>query len=509
MPTLPPRPDFDQLRHQAKDLLKAHRSRDPEAIGRIQASHPRFAGAPAEAVRAARLTLSGAQLVIAREYGFASWPKLKAHVESVRAQAADPLEAIKQAFMADDAARVAELLELHPQLKTRINDPLAPFDSPAILCARSPQMLDVLLAAGADLDARSLWWAGGFGLLHQASPELAAHAVARGAVIDVHAAARLGMMDRLQVLVAADPGLVHARGGDGQTPLHFAATVEIAEHLLDHGADIDARDVDHESTPAQYMSGERQDVARCLVRRGCTTDVLLATALGDMNLVRRHLDADPGAVRLRVSDECFPMVGGRTGGTIYQWTLGFYVSAHQVARKFGHWDIYRLLMERSPADVRLIAACWVGDDGAIGALLRAHPDLASQLQEADRRQAAHAARNNDLPALRRLLEAGLPVDGRSQHQATPLHWAAFHGNHEMIQVILGFGPPLEIQDADFQGTPLRWAIHGSEHGWNHLSGDYAATVAALLGAGAQPPDEVSGSEAVREVLRAAGVAEPG
>jgi len=41
--------------------------------------------------------------------------------------------------------------------------------------------------------------------------------------------------------------LVHARGGDGQTPLHFASTVEIAEFLLAHGAAIDARDVDHEA----------------------------------------------------------------------------------------------------------------------------------------------------------------------------------------------------------------------------------------------------------------------
>ena len=46
---------------------------------------------------------------------------------------------------------------------------------------------------------------------------------------------------------------MHARGGDGQTPLHFASTVEVAEFLLENGAEIDARDVDHESTPAQYM----------------------------------------------------------------------------------------------------------------------------------------------------------------------------------------------------------------------------------------------------------------
>ena len=48
------------------------------------------------------------------------------------------------------------------------------------------------------------------------------------------------------------------------------STIEIAAFLLDHGAEIDARDIDHESTPAQYMVDDRQDVARYLVSRGCT-----------------------------------------------------------------------------------------------------------------------------------------------------------------------------------------------------------------------------------------------
>ena len=110
----------------------------------------------------------------------------------------------------------------HPELKAKINEPWGPFDTPPIVNVRSRPMLDVLLEAGADLNAKSRWWAGGFGLLDWASPELAAYAIERGAVVDVHAAARLGMMDRLRELIAHDPGLVHARGGDGQTPLHFA-----------------------------------------------------------------------------------------------------------------------------------------------------------------------------------------------------------------------------------------------------------------------------------------------
>jgi very-short-patch-repair endonuclease len=47
--------------------------------------------------------------------------------------------------------------------------------------------------------------------------------VERGAVIDAHAAARLGMISKLTELVAADQNVVHAKGGDGQTPLHFAS----------------------------------------------------------------------------------------------------------------------------------------------------------------------------------------------------------------------------------------------------------------------------------------------
>ena len=100
-----------------------------------------------------------------------------------------------------------------------------------------------------------------------------------------------------------------------------------------------------------------------------------------------------------------------------------------------------------------------------------------------------------------MLSAGLPVDALGQHGATPLHWAAFHGNAEMARVILRCNPPLEPADADFDLTPLGWAIYGSEHGWHCRTGDYAATVEVLLKAGANIPEkETGGTEAVREVL---------
>jgi len=502
---LPARPDLEQLRKQAKDLLKSHKSGNPEAIHRFREHHPDFHAAPDHTLHAAPVSLADAQLVLAREHGFASWAKLKEHVESILLDTRDPLELFQHAFHADDASLFARLLERYPGVRAQINAPIGPFDSPAITHAKSREMLDVLLAAGADINARSRWWAGGFGLLHNAPPELAAYAIERGAVVDVHAAARLGLMDRLRDLVVADPKQVHSRGGDGQTPLHFARNVEVAAFLHDHGSDIDARDVDHESTPAQWMLGERQDVARFLVERGCWTDLLLATAVGDLDRVRRHLDTDPACIHLRVDDEHFPKGDPRSGGTIYQWTLGWHLSAHDVARKFGHAEVLHLLLERSPAELRLLSAVLAGDAPAVHAILAEQPDLMARLSVATQSQLAHAARNNNVAAVRRMLQAGWPVDARGQHQGTALHWAAFHGNREMVEAILPYNPPLDLPDADHRAPPIGWATFGSEHGCHRETGDYVGVVRALIRAGARLPAQLAGTEPVKAVLREHGL----
>lgn len=421
-----------------------------------------------------------------------------------------PLAEIVAAFHANDAAGVGRAFERHPQLKSMIDDP-APglaFGATALLDAAgrgNRDMVDVLLRAGADINARSHWWAGGFGVLdHDHDPGFVSFLIERGARVDVHAAARLGMLDRLEQLVSANPELVPARGGDGQTPLHFAKNVEIAEYLLDHGADIDARDVDHESTAAQWMVRDRQDVARYLVRRGCRTDILMAAALGDLTIVRRHVDADPSAVRVSVSELHFPMRDPRAGGTIYIWTLGAHKTAHAIAREFGHEDVFGLLMDRSPAEVKLVAACELGDEELVTALLASDPHLVSRLSGDDKRRLPHAAQDNGAAAVRLMLATGWPIDARGQHGATALHWAAFHGNVEMAREILRHDPPLELRDNDFNGVPLGWASYGSVHGWHCKTGDYVGTVEALLAAGAQAPpltDDLEASEPVRAVLR--------
>ena len=418
---------------------------------------------------------------------------------------AEAVPLANKALQDDDVAGFRQLLNRCPELKAAINEPVSHFNSPLIIHVRSEAMLEVLLEAGADINARSKWWAGGFGLLDTAEPALAASAIKRGATVTIHAAARLGMIDRLKELIAADPALVHARGGDGQTPLHFASTIEIAEFLLDQGADINARDIDHESTPAQYMLRSRPEIARHLIRRGAKSDILMAAALGDRALVEKHLHDDPECVRMRVNDQSFPRANFHSGGTIYQWELGWHVSACQVAKSFGHPEVLNLLLERCPADEKLLNACWLHDEALVKSLLAASPNLAATLTAEGRRQLAHAARNNDPIAVRLMLGAGLPVESFGQHHATPLHWAAWHGNAELVRLILTYNPPIENSDNDYKVTPLNWAMHGSQNGWYREAGDYPATVEALLAAGARLPDKLGGTDAVQEVLRRHGV----
>ena len=492
---LPAHPNLEHLKKEAKSLLRDFKLQKPAAI-------KLFNSLPGTV----RPKLSDAQHLIAREYGFETWAKLKEHVETVAKTPVDPMTLAKKAFHEDDAPALRELLKQFPELKAKINAPISHFDSPPIVHVRSRAMLDVMLDAGADINGKSKWWAGGFGLLDQANPELAAYAIERGAQLTVHSAARLGMLEKLREIVEANPELVHARGGDGQTPLHFASTIEIAEYLLDHGAEIDARDVDHESTAAQYMVKSRPAVCRFLIQRGCYTDILMAAALGDLNLVGKLLGADPECIRMRVSDEYFPMISPKNGGTIYQWELGWYVSAVQVAKSFGHTDIFTFLVERCPADEKLLNACWLHDEPLVESLLTAQPNLAATLSASGRRQLAHAARNNDVTAVRLMIAAGLPVvDVFSQHHATPLHWAGWHGNLEMVRMILARNPQIENRDNDYKDTPLGWTIHGSENGWTPGKGDYAGAVEALLDAGAALPGQLKGTAAVRKVLRKRGV----
>ena len=95
-----------------------------------------------------------------------------------------------------DTQAVLDALRWQPQLaNARHSDS---FGATALIHAVNREdraMIDLLLDHGADIDQRSDWWAGSFGVLDGASDELSAHLLKRGATLTAHAAARLGMID--------------------------------------------------------------------------------------------------------------------------------------------------------------------------------------------------------------------------------------------------------------------------------------------------------------------------
>ncbi len=485
---LPARPNLEHLKNQARALLRE-----------------RLAAKPSE-----KFKLADALHQVANDYGFATWPALKLHIE---AASEDPVTALTAAIKGDDASLVRAVLARHPDLQARINEPLptASFDAPAIFMAvqrENRPVIDALLDCGANINQRTGWWAGGFGVLDSAGPELAAYLISRGAVVDIHAAARLGMVDKVREMLAADPQLVHARGGDGQLPLHFAANVEIAALLLDHGADVNACDIDHESTAAQYMvcsRPARHEAARLLIARGAETDILMASAVGDLALVERIVNDDPETIRFSASERSFPKRDPQSGGCIYIFCFGITRTPHMIAHQFGHTAVFEFLMQRSAPWLRLAQAAEIGDATRADEIVRNHPMLFARLSPLAARRIVGAALRSNTRAVELLVERGWPVDATLENKQTPLHYAAWHGNLLMVRTLLAHHAPVNVFEAEHGGSPLAWALHGSLNSWLRDQGDYPGVVQALLSAGAEIPKPgrpLEASEEVLEILRA-------
>lgn len=400
-----------------------------------------------------------------------------------------------EAVKAHDAAKVRTLLTHTPALRRYIDRPLFHFGAQAIVTAKSNRaIVDTLLEFGANINARSDWWAGGFGVLDNTDPEQAAWLIARGAIVDIHAAAALGMLDKVKEWIASDAALVHAPGGDGQRPLHFARTREIIDVLLDHGADINARCVDHQA--AQYKARETE-LCRHLIARGADVDIFMAAALGDRALVERVLAADPDAITARIGKPGYAPV---PPGHIYQWNLAAGgPSVLLVAAKYGGQEVYDLLFRRSPIKEQFLAACLNADEAGASKALGARPNLLKELTADDQAQLGEAAASNALPAVMLMVKLGFDVNARGGEGFTPVASAALGGLVEIVRALVARGADVEIRN-DYGGTALGSCQWGSLN-FCDRDGDYPACAEALLLAGAKVSSTDFGSGGVQAVLR--------
>ncbi|OCT13448.1 hypothetical protein A8709_17735 [Paenibacillus pectinilyticus] len=415
------------------------------------------------------------------------------------------VEQFKQAIMSLDPEATRRCLNEHSILVTQINEPWFSFDTPAIVAAAAKgnrEVVDVLLEYGADLHAKSSWWAGGFGVLHHDHHELSRYLIERGAPVDIHAAAALGMLDAVKQMVERDPNAVNERGPDGQVPLHFATDHRIMDYLLTQGADIDKRDVDHGSTPAQWAI-DNADKCRFLIERGAATDIFMAIYLGDTERVRTFIQTDPECLQAQVGCGNFTS-GDSDGGHIYVYKLGANTRPYSLAARRKHPEIVELIAKHCSLDQRLLMACMQADSRAVHTLLEQNPNLVQSLTSEELSAIADAAWNNEIQTVRVMLEAGFPVDSRrTSKEFTALHNAAMRGNIELVRLLLTHGASVQLTHG-YGGNALGCCTWGSVH-FRDAEGDYPAVADHLIQAGAPLPNQVSGSEGVKEVLVRYGV----
>ena len=325
----------------------------------------------------------------------------------------------------------------------------------------------------------------------------------------VHEAARAGMTHELAEMLARDASLIDARGMDARTPLHCAGTVAVAALLLDHGARIDARDEDHDSTPAQWRIGESPDVARFLLERGAKADIFLAAALGDLALAERLVAEDRGCLAHRIGKRPeFPPLGheGR-GGTIYQWTLRFNSYPHQIALLKGHQEMFDFLYAESDVATRLLVNCVLARRAEAESIAKEHPEIVPQLPDVDRELVAKYCweTNTDYDAVKLMLDLGFPVaHPEHSHGYTPLHNAAWAGSGDLVDLLISRGHPVDIRDPGYDATPLGYALHDCVVEKRHPEGEFARVVKALLEAGS-PRKNVrypTGDASIDDVLQA-------
>lgn len=388
-----------------------------------------------------------------------------------------------------DATKVDRLLTEVNGLSEAIDQPWCHFDSPPIVASKqNRQMVEVLLKHGADINARSAWWAGGFGVLDGVDRNTFDFLVGHGAKPDIHAWSAQGVAAEVQRCIDENPSLVDARGGDGQTPLHFAGNVEVVDVLLRNGADLSVRCLDHSATAVQYAV-DRPDLCRHMLAVGATPDIFMAAALGDVDLASKVVARQPDAISTRIG-KCphTSRIHEKADRHIYFWKLRNAETALEVAKSAGNDSVWKFLYRNGTEKDRFLAACWDADQQSAVEILSRSPTITSQLNLDDRKELARAAWMGRTDSVELMLKAGFDPHIPGAENSTPLDRACFHGFHEIVELLLKKDPqpPLEFKNK-FGGTPLSCCIWGSKHSWmrSDPKSDHRRCAEMLIGAGSK------------------------
>ena len=492
---LPDSPDLDQLRKQAKHLLRAARAAHTIALTRFRIL-PSLTRASDDELAHTPLALHDAQSVIAREHGFPSWNALRERVEELMLDFDAAARELVEAATDGRTSRAERLLALHPHVARAsvhaalVHGDLDAFEShltrrPALVreaggprdweplhyvchtsLARSPvgdadglvAIARRLLALGADPNTRFPWLHHGVRrpVLWGATrvtrlPALARLLLEAGADsndgVTLPLAASAGDTDTLELLRAhgASPNQPWATDGSHalHAILHWSRTSVGVHWLLDHGADPD---------PVFAATGE--------------TPLHVAARLWDVAVVESLVERGADVTRRRLDGRTPYAVAALNGNhAVAEWL-----------RAHGASD------DLAPVD-RLVAACARGDRVTVETMLSAQPALRGEIVPEHYVALLHAAEQGDVAALALLLDCGFdPNRGDEEIGKTALHSAAMAGRPDAVRLLLARGASPDTRDREFEGQPLVWAAEGSRSHPDRAR-DYAEVGRLLLDAG--------------------------
>jgi ankyrin repeat protein len=511
---LPERPNLEQLRNQAKSLLRSARAREPGALERFQAL-PGLAQRSVSELSGLSLALHDAQSVIAREYGFKSWNALREHVEERSLSFAAAVDEFVRFATGGAAERAFRLLALHPGIsRANLFTELVLGDAGAVL-ARLQKHPDVAKMAGGVRNWEPLLYVC-HTCLHHSAPERAAGLVsiarellARGAnpnaTYDFQwhkelprtalwaalCATRHYPLAEALLEAGADPtdGVsVHINAGGGVLP---------ALELL-HRFGVNLNGIPGGVPPLRYILSWVSDSVgvQWLLERGADPN-LPWSEFGDAPLHVAAQRCDLTTVQLLVkhgADIHLRRADGRTALTL--------------AELHGNAEVAAWLRAQGAKDElsrleRFVAACARGDRELAGSMLTANPELRAQLSKEHHLMMSVPAERGEAHILETMLACGFDPGVKDHDGITALHRAAMAGRAEAVRVLLAYGAPVNALDGMFAGTPLVWAAEGWSRRGDGSSGHLAAA-RLLLSAGSlrewAPPEKAPHREGSEEML---------
>jgi ankyrin repeat protein len=479
---LPPRPDLEQLKRQAKELQQS-----------------------------ANVPLYEAQTRLAREYGFASWNKLREEVEARTLEFDEGVKEFIQAATDGRPDRAQRILELHPKIRTASFHAALVLGDAAAVGARLTKDPSLATATGgprgwlpihyisytsvgsaqglADI-ARQLI---GLGVDPNTKFPWLHHNVRRPVLWGASRHAQSLALVNVLLDAGADPN-------DGVTlPLAASAgDIPVLEALLAHGAHVDQRWATDGSTALYAILNwsRTPDGALWLLAHGADpnavfaengeTPLHVAARAWDVPLVEAMVGRGAG-IGTKRADGRTPYAVAELNGNraVTNWLV-----AHGASPELSDID-------------RLVAACSRADRADVDALLAKNPGLKSEITD-DHYIAFHqAAERGDVSALEAMLAAGFdPNRPDAGIGKTVLHTAAMEGWPDAVRVLLAHGASVHIRDREFNGQPLVWAAEGFRMG-DKKERDFATIGKLLLDAGSpvdwQAP-EPEPAEGISEIL---------